>query len=72
MPKQIAITVRRNSSGKHVRATRSSSGGIRRRATSNTRMIASALPSAGNKSAADPPAPASIGTSNTITMIARS
>ena len=73
VPKQIAMTVSRKSSGEHVRATRSSSGGINRRATSSTaRMIASALPSAQMMASADPPVPPSIGTSSTITTIARS
>ena len=73
VPKQIAMTVRRKSSGEQVRATRSSSGGISRRATSSTaRMIASALPSAQTIASADPPVPPSIGTSRTITMTARS
>ena len=47
VPRQMAITVSRKSSGEQVSATRSSSGGISRRATTSTATIsASALPSA--------------------------
>ena len=47
MPKQIATTVSRNTSGEQVRATISSSGGISRRATtSTTATISAALASA--------------------------
>ena len=60
--------------GRAGRATRSSSGGISRRATtSTTTMMAQRLAErAAQICALEPPPPASIGTSSTMTMIARS
>ena len=73
VPKQMAMTVSRNSSGEQVRATCSSTIGIRRRAISSTAaMMSPALASAQAIAPAEPPPPASIGTSSTITTTARS
>ena len=73
VPKQIATTLKRNSSCEHVRATSSSTGGMRRRAKSRAKtMIAAAVSSAKATSTPDPPLVPSIGTRSTIGTIARS
>lgn len=74
VPKQMAITVKRNNSGEHVKATDSRIFGITRLATTSTSSIMPmAVPSA-VAICPSPPSlpPASTGTRSTITTIARS
>jgi len=73
VPKQMAITVRRKSSGEQVRATDSSTFGMSRRATTSTRaMRTPAFARAVKTPWGDPPTFESMGTRRTITTIARS
>ena len=73
VPKQMAMTESRNSSGEHVRATCSRTSGMSLRAIRSTAtMIPPALASAQTTSLPEPPVPPSIGTTSTITTTARS
>ena len=74
VPKHTAMTVRRKSSGEQVRATTSRSRGMSRRATEqhegdDGRRLAERPAGCRPRS---PPVPPSMGTSSTITMMARS